>query len=129
VGTVSQLKNFRRVEWKKILSETTEIVPCSAFIQHVTHEVFKQMIKIQFQLTTAPSKTAPSLTDIEVNALRYVAGYVCCTLHDRLKASSVEGKNVLVLYLSDLNGSDKNGDGEDWINAINRGVRVVASKR
>ena len=63
----------------------------------------------------------PLLTDIEVNALRYVAGYVCRTLHDRLKTSSVEGKEVLVLYLSDMNGSDKNGDGEEWINAINRG--------
>ena len=26
-----------------------------------------------------------------------------------------------MLYLSDMNGSDKNGDGEEWINAINRG--------
>ena len=33
----------------------------------------------------------------------------------------MEGKEVLVLYLSDMNGSDKNGDGEEWINAINRG--------
>jgi len=109
------------LEWKKFLTEITEMAPCSAFIQHVTHQVFKQMIKVQFQPTIATSKTFPLLTDIEVNAIRYVAGYVCRTLHDRLKASSVEGKDVLVLYLSDLNGSDKNGDGEDWINAINRG--------
>ena len=90
-------------DWKKFLSEVTEIIPSAAFIQHVTHEFFKQM------------------TDIEVNALRYVAGYVCCTLHDHLKTSSVEGKEVLVLYLTDMNGSDKNGDGEEWINALNHG--------
>jgi len=83
--------------------------------QHVTHQVFKQIIKVQFQPTIALSKTASLLTDIEVNTLRYVAGYVCCTLHDHFKVSSVEGKDV---YLSDLNGS---GDGEEWINAINCG--------
>ena len=43
---------------------------------------------------------------------------MCRTLHDRLKSSNVEGKEVMVLYLSDLNRS---GDGEEWINAINRG--------
>ena len=84
------------------------------------------MIKVQFPPTTAASKTFPLIIDIEVNALHYVAGYVCRTLHDRLKTSSMEEKEVLVLYLSDMNGSDmngsdKNGDGEEWINTINRG--------
>ena len=46
---------------------------------------------------------------------------MCHTLHVRLKASSAERKDTLVLYLSDLNGSDKSRDGEDWINAINHG--------
>ena len=64
------------LEWKRFLSKMTEIVPCSAFIQHATHQVFKQ---VQFQPTIAPSETAPLLTDIEINALRYVASYVCRT--------------------------------------------------
>ena len=68
------------------LREVMETGPCSAFIQHVTHEVFKQMIKARFQPTTAASKIAPHLTELEVNALRYIAGYVCHTLHDFLKA-------------------------------------------
>ena len=33
----------------------------------------------------------------------------------------MEGNNVLVLYLGDMNSSDKSGDEEDWINAINCG--------
>ena len=61
-------------DWKTFLSEVTEIVPSAAFIQHVTHEVFKQMMQVQFPPTTGASKTLPLLTDIEVNALRYVAG-------------------------------------------------------
>ena len=122
-GQYHQLRTSQQFlsDWKNFLSEITEIVPSAAFIQHVTHEVFKQIIKVQFPPTTAASKTLPPLTDIEVNALRYVAGYVCRTLYNHLKTSSVEGKEVLVLYLSNMNGSDKNGDGEEWINAINRG--------
>ena len=72
--------------------------PCTAFIQHITHEVFK-MIQAEYPLPTPTNKTLPLLTDIEVNALRYVAGYVCRTLHDQLKSSDVQGKDVMVLYL------------------------------
>ena len=35
---------------------------------------------------------------------------------------------MLVLYLSDINGSDKNGDGEEWINAINHGCLWQVNK-
>ena len=110
-------------KWQSFLNhlENTEMPPCAAFIQHITHEVFKKMIQVEYPLPAPTNKTLPLLTDIEVNALRYVAGYVCRTLHDRLKSSNAEGKEVMVLYLSDLNGSDKSGDGEEWINAINRG--------
>lgn len=110
-------------KWQSFLDhlENTEMSPCAAFIQHITHEVFKKMIQVEYPLPASTNKTLPLLTDVEVNALRYVAGYVCRTLHDRLKSSNVEGKEVMVLYLSDLNGSDKSGDGEEWINAINRG--------
>ena len=92
-GQYHQLRTSQQFlsDWKNFLSEITEIVPSAAFIQHVTHEVFKQIIKVQFPPTTA-SKTLPPLTDIEVNALHYVAGYVCRTLYSCLKTSSVEGK-------------------------------------
>ena len=46
-------------DWKKFLSEVTEIVPSAAFIQHVTHEVFKQMMQVQFPPTIVASKTLP----------------------------------------------------------------------
>ena len=107
-------------KWELFLShlENTEMPPCAAFIQHITHEVFKKMIQVEYPLPAPTNKALPLLTDIEVNALRYVAGYVCRTLHDRLKSSNVGGKEVMVIYLSDLNGSDRSGE---WINAINRG--------
>ena len=79
-------------DWKEFLSEITEIVPPAAFIQHVIHEIFKQMMKVQFPPRTAASKTLPLLTDIKVNALCYVAGYMCHTIHDHLKTLNVEGK-------------------------------------
>ena len=81
------------------------------------------MMKVQFPQTTAAievAKTSLFLKTLKwLNALYCIAGCACRTLHDHLKTSSVEGKELLVLYLSDINGSDKNG--EEWINAINHG--------
>ena len=98
VGRVSQVENFKRLCCKMGLFlshlENTEMPPCAAFIQHITHEVFKKMIQVEYPLPAPTNKALPLLTDIEVNALRYVAGYVCRTLHDRLKSSNVEGKRL-----------------------------------
>ena len=81
----SMLENFKEVSFKleKPLSEVTEIVPSATFIQHVTHEIFKQMMKVQFPQTTAlaVSKTAIFKTFREVNAaVCCIAGYVRCIL-------------------------------------------------
>jgi len=110
-------------KWQSFLNdlEATDMPPCAAFIQHFPHEVFKKMVLVEYPLPVATNKTLPLLTDLEINALRYVAGYVCRTLHDGLKSSNIEGKEAMVLCLSDLNGSDKSGDGEQWINVINCG--------
>lgn len=110
-------------KWQSFLNnlDATEVTPCAAFIQHITHEVFKKIIQVEHPKPMTTIQSLPPLTDMESNALRYVAGYVCRTLHDSLKSSRVEGKEAMVLYLSDLNGSDRSGDGEEWINTINRG--------
>ena len=57
-----------------------------------THEVFKRMVLVECPLPTATSKTLPLLTDLEINALCYVVGYMCHALHNRLKSSNIEGK-------------------------------------
>ena len=61
-------------------------------------------------------------------ATRYVAGYVCRKVHDKLKSSKMPPKNDLLLTLYEFTGSggSEMGQGftdpsENWIDAIDRG--------
>jgi len=89
-----------------------------AFFQHVTHELFKELIKLEFNDTPLPP-----LTHEEKNAVHYVAGYVCKKIYGHLKELSCPGQAEMMLCLSDMNGGDI-GDEEhtdEWLRKINRG--------
>jgi len=62
---------------EKFLESSVHIsnVPC--FCQYVTNEVFKELIKLEFPVPNEKNTlTVHSMTQIERNALRYVAGYI-----------------------------------------------------
>ena len=66
----------------------------------------------------------PSLTEMEKNALRYVAGYVCRKVRDDLKKSSckISSKHTIIQCLEEINGeTDEDCDTEEWIRLIDRG--------
>ena len=58
--------------WEHFSSAINE--PASAFIQYVTHFVFKELIKIEFPTL---SNVVPPMTHIEENALRYSFDVQC----------------------------------------------------
>ena len=93
----------------------------AAFYQYVTHEVFKELIKFEYPVFSANAASLPPLTNIEENALRYVAGYVCKKIHDRLQ--SCKDKAVMILCLTDMNGGDEDSikQTDAWLNMVNRG--------
>ena len=113
-------------EWRIFLEKSAEQNACAAFVQHVTHELFRNLIKLEQPIsadTGDTNETPVPMSYVEKNALRYVAGYVCRKLHDRLHSPkcNASGKDEMVISLTDMNGSNKSGDGEDWLNMINRG--------
>ena len=113
-----------KAEWQKFLDKAVKQQPSVAFYQFVTHELFKELIKMEFTVDTEKdNKTLSPLTHEEKNALRYVAGYVCRKVHDRLKQSSCPGREVMMLCLSDMNGGDIDEDNhtDEWLRKINRG--------
>lgn len=112
-----------KAEWQKFLDKAVKQQRSVAFYQFVTHELFKELIKMEFIVDSKKDKTLPPLTHEEKNALRYVAGYVCRKVHDRLKQSSCPGKEVMMLCLSDMNGGDidEDNDTDEWLRKINRG--------
>ena len=63
------------------------------------------------------------ITREEENVLRYVAGYICRKICDKLQATSLPHKDDLILCIHDMCGHDESeGEGtKDWINAVDRG--------
>ncbi len=56
-------------------------------------------------------------------ALRYVSGYICRKVQEKIKSSSLPNKEDMLLFLCEFSGDewDESEGTEDWINAIDRG--------
>ena len=65
----------------------------------------------------------PSITTLELNALRYAAGYIPRALLKKLKKSAHPLNDELQLCLLDLldDGDEEGGTAEEWLNLIDRG--------
>jgi len=114
-----------KAEWHKFLETSVmKQQPMVAFYQYVTHELFKELIKLEFTVNDAVDhKPLPPLTHEEKNAIRYIAGYVCRKIHSRIKESSCPGRTEMMLCLSDMNGGDIDDEEhtDEWLRKINRG--------
>ncbi len=124
-GMYHQLRtsdSFKK-EWRLFVEKSVQLDMSAAFYQYVTHEVFKELIKSEYPVFSANAASLPPLTNIEENALRYVAGYVCRKIHDRLQSSTCKDKAVMILCLTDMNGGEEDSikQTDAWLNMINRG--------
>ena len=127
-GMYHQLRTSNAFKWKEYLESCVKASASPCFYQYVTNELFKELIKLEFPLPTAVMQVdhsaTPSLTEMEKNALRYVAGYVCRKVRDDLKKSSckISSKHTIIQCLEEINGeTDEDCDTEEWIRLIDRG--------
>ena len=90
--------------------------------QYVSDQVIQELIAKHFTVSqTAAPSPVPPLTYEEVNALRYVAGYVCQKVKKNIEASKHAHKGVLLLCLMDLCDEDKHvSQSADWLHVVNR---------
>lgn len=104
-----------------ILSEKSS---SALFYQHVTGELFKQLVKSHFQVENNSKHTA-SLSDQEGNALRYAAGYVCRHLRKKIENSTHNLKEELIICLMTLvkgvQYPEGTGTNEQWTDSLDRG--------
>ena len=62
------------------------------------------------------------LTNIEENALRYIAGYICKKIQDQVVQFSHPHRQALLLFISDMAGIEMdNSQTESWTNIMDRG--------
>ena len=102
------------------------------FYQHVTQIIMNQKIHRLYSTNQLPSSNPTpastlktTLSNIDENALRYVAGYICHKITNQLRKSTNNPKrDLLLLFMSEvLQGYevDPEGNTETWTNLIDRG--------
>ena len=116
--------SYRKL-WEDFLEPILSEKSSSAlFYQHVTGELFKQLVKSHFQVENN-SKDAASLSDQEGNALRYAAGYVCRHLRKKIENSTHNLKEELIICLMTLvkgvQYPEGTGTNEQWTDSLDRG--------
>lgn len=113
--------------WKDFMAASIGHEAHPSFFQFVTDVVFQQLVKHQFPTIRAEGddeNAIPPMTQEELNALHYVAGYVCRKIRHRLESSSHPQREDMILCILELSGdqSDDCEDGsEEWTNSIDRG--------
>ena len=120
-------EKFRKA-WSDFLRQSISTVSTPFFYLHVTDFIFKALIRIDFPVPVAINSeskqdSVASLTTLEQNALRYVAGYVCRKIRDRVDARNSPLKCDIRIAMIELAGDeiDEEAATEEWTNKIDRG--------
>lgn len=112
-------------EWKSFLNKSTGISQSSSsFIQFIGHFIFKTLMLTKFSLDSPILlDQIADLTHLELNAIRYTAGYIPQALIKKIKKSALSNKKDLLLSLHELIETDGENPAStaEWLNAINRG--------
>ena len=75
--------------WVKLLQQSVGMEPLPTFYQHVTDQIFHDLVRQHFPVQlTESTEEANWLGHQEANAIRYVAGYVCRSLRKKITSSS-----------------------------------------
>ena len=113
-----------REEWDKFLRASIGQAASPTFFQAVSHRIFRELVKIKHPILEENCVDQPSpITKEEEMALRYVSGYICRRVQEKIKASALPNKEDMLLFISDFSGDewDETNGTEEWTNAIDRG--------
>ena len=111
-------------DWRVFLQSSIGHQGHPAFFQYVSLAILKHLIKVEYPLPPPDVAEHPDrpLTFEEQNALRFVAGYVCRNIHNKLETSLLPEKQEMMMCIMGLVDDEEGGDeSELWLNAIDRG--------
>ena len=117
-------------QWRSFVKASSIGVnePSPFVYQYVTEFIFKKVIKNDYPIphtsdTSEAQWQLSSLTIIEQNALRYVAGYIFRKIRNQVDKEESEDKDDFVHALMELAGDELDEDEgtEEWISHTDRG--------
>ena len=92
--------------WEKLMLLTLKKPASPIFFQHVTDNIFKQLVKQKYPLPEISAPQLPPLNFEEENAVHYAAGYVIKHLGEKIENRSSPLKQELLLCLQDMCAED-----------------------
>ena len=112
-------------DWQDFILQSIGMKAFPAFYQFVTDQMFNELIKVEFTILSEDDTESfiRPLTEEELCAVRYVAGYVIRNIHEKTNLSSHPAKLDMIFLLTELagDGISNNSDSEKWVDGINRG--------
>lgn len=94
--------------WSTFLLKTINFRACPIFYQAITDQIIEELTKVHFPIPSSSQSTAivPDLDIIELNAIRYMAGYVVQSLKKKVESTAFahRDKSEIRLCLSELEG-------------------------
>ena len=115
--------------WHNFL-DSTSLKKDPLLFQYISDQVFQELIAKHFTISqTNAASPVPPLMYEEINAIRYIAGYVCQKVKKNIEASKYPHKGTLLLCLMDLCDEDEDvSESADWVHAVNRGGLCLVSE-
>ena len=110
--------------WTVFLCKANSPCGTKVLYQHLTDLMFKSLLKSTYSLADRTFQPPSPLTINEANALRYVAGYVCCHLRKIIEASAHPLKEEMILCLMNMvkdKSDTSEGHCEEWTNLVDHG--------
>ena len=111
-------------KWQCFLKQSLGVESHPILYQSIGNAILDQVVTEKSHVSDTLSSTEqPSITEQELNALRYAAGYIPRALSKKLKKSAHPLKDGMQLCLLDLlnDGDEQEGAAKEWINLIDRG--------
>jgi len=116
--------------WTELLQKVISESPEPTFYQEVTDRLFEATVKTAFpidELSTSSASTEMCITYQDANVIRYIAGYVCRKVRDKIEKSSFHNKAALLICLTGLlaeEGETAATASADWVAVVDRGGLV-----
>ena len=112
--------------WNTFLLHSIHTNPGAIFYQSITYNILNHLMSQRYPSGGNPAKSIPTveqLNNIEENALRYVAGYVCKKITSQLMKPKHKENLALLIFMSETNGVEVNSEDhtESWTNILDRG--------
>ena len=100
------------------------------FAQIVSQQIFERLVIKRFAVSEKDKCIPTQLSHMELNVVRYTAGYVCRTVKSDVAKTKRKDKEELLFCLMEMSGDEGDEDRgtEDWTNARDR-RGVVAYQR